>query len=171
MDCSTTPCPPSPGVCPSSCPLNQWCYPTISSSAALFSFCLQSFSASGFFPMSQMFTSHGQSIGASASASVLPTDSQESSPAPQFFSAQPSLWSNSHIHTWLKKTYITLTIQIFVGKVMSLLLICCLGLSLLSFQGANIFNFMAAVTVHSDFGGKESTCQCRGRRQQRMVVR
>ena len=66
------PCPsPSPGVCSSSCPLNQWCYLTVSSSAPLFSH-LQSFPASGSFPMSQLFTSVGQSIGASASASVLP---------------------------------------------------------------------------------------------------
>ena len=66
------PCPsPSPGVCSSSCPLNQWCYLTVSSSAPLFSH-LQSFPASGSFPMSQLFTSVGQSIGASASVSVLP---------------------------------------------------------------------------------------------------
>ena len=61
------PCPsPSPRVCPSSCPLNRWCHPTISSSVALFS-CLQSFPSSGSFPMNQLFTSGGQSIGASAS--------------------------------------------------------------------------------------------------------
>ena len=59
---------PSPWVCSSSCPLKWWCHPTISSSAALFSFCLQSFPASGSFPMSWLFTSGGQSIGASASA-------------------------------------------------------------------------------------------------------
>ena len=70
-------CPsPSPRVCPSSCPLNQWCHPTISSSVALFSFCLQSFPASGSFPMSQQFTSGGQSIGAPATASVLPMNIQ-----------------------------------------------------------------------------------------------
>ena len=63
---------PSPGVCPSSCPLNQWFHPTISSSVTLFSFCLQSFPLSESFPMSQLFTSGGQSIGVSASASVLP---------------------------------------------------------------------------------------------------
>ena len=56
----------APGVCPSSYPLNQWCHPTISSSVALFSFCLQSFPASGSFPMSRLFASGGQSIGASA---------------------------------------------------------------------------------------------------------
>ena len=55
---------PSPGVCSDSCPLSWWCYPTISISAALFSFCLQSFLASGSFPMSWLFASGGQSIGA-----------------------------------------------------------------------------------------------------------
>ena len=61
----------SPGVCSNSCPLSQWCHPTILSPAALFSFCLQSFPASTSFPMSQLFASGDQSIGASASASVL----------------------------------------------------------------------------------------------------
>ena len=71
------PCPPlSPRVCSDSCSLSQWCYLTISSFAALFSFCLQSFLASGSFPMSRLFTSDGQSIGASASASVLPMNSR-----------------------------------------------------------------------------------------------
>ena len=70
--------PLSPGVCSNSCPLSQWCCLTISSSAALVSFCLQSFPASGSFPTSQVFTSGGQSSGAwaSASASVLPMNSQ-----------------------------------------------------------------------------------------------
>ena len=67
------PCPsPTPGACSNSCPLSWWCHPTISSSVALFSSCLQSFPASGSFPMSQFFASGGQSIGVSASASVLP---------------------------------------------------------------------------------------------------
>ena len=70
------PCPSlSPRICPSSCSLNQWCHPTISSSVALFS-CLQSFPASRSFPVSQLFASGGQSIGASASASVLPMNIQ-----------------------------------------------------------------------------------------------
>ena len=71
-------CPsPPPGVCPSSCPLNQWCHPTISSSIALFwTFCLQSYPASGSFPRSQLFASDGQNIGASASAQVLPKSIQ-----------------------------------------------------------------------------------------------
>ena len=66
----------SPGVCPSSCPMNWWSHPTISSSVTLFSFCLQSSPASGSFPMSQLFTSGGQSTGASASALVLPKSIQ-----------------------------------------------------------------------------------------------
>ena len=67
------PCPSlSPGVCSNSCPLSWWCHPTISSSPALFCFCLQSCPASGSFLMSRLFASGGQSIGASASASVLP---------------------------------------------------------------------------------------------------
>ena len=96
-------CPlPFPKVCPSSCPLYQWCHSAISSSDALFSFCLQSFLASGTFPMSQLFALDDQNTGVSASASVLlmsiqvdfpynwlvwspccPTDSQESTSAPQ----------------------------------------------------------------------------------------
>ena len=67
--------PPSPGVCPNSCPLSQWCHPTISSSVVPFSSCLQSFPASGSFLMSQLFASGGQSIG--ASTSVLPMNIQD----------------------------------------------------------------------------------------------
>ena len=64
------PCPsPSPGACSNSCPLSQWCQPTISSSVAPFSSCLQSLPVSGSLPMSQFFASGGQNIGASASAS------------------------------------------------------------------------------------------------------
>ena len=67
------PCPsPAPGVYPNSCPLSRWCHPTISSSVVPFSSCLQSFPAPGSFPMSQLFASGGQSIGVSASTSVLP---------------------------------------------------------------------------------------------------
>ena len=114
---------PSPGACSNSCPLNQWCHTTISSSIGPFSSCLQSFPASGSFPMSQLFTSGSQSIG--ASASILPMNIQDWFPLEltgwislqskglsrvfssttvqkhQFFSTQPSLWSNSHIHMWL----------------------------------------------------------------------
>ena len=71
-------CPsPSPGVCSNSGPLSRWCHPIISSSVVPFSFCLQSFPASGSFPMSQFFTSGGQSIEVSASALVLPKNIQD----------------------------------------------------------------------------------------------
>ena len=106
------PCPsPTPRVHPKPCPLSQWCHPTISSSVIPFS-CPQSFPASGSFQMSQLFASGGQSIGVSASASVLPMniqdwfplglmvgspcsprDSQESSPTPQFKSINSSALS------------------------------------------------------------------------------
>ena len=68
---------PSPGAWSNSCPWTQWCHPTISSSVISFSSCLQSFPASGSFLMSCLFTPGGQSIGASASASVLPMNSQD----------------------------------------------------------------------------------------------
>ena len=67
----------SPAVCLNSCPLSQWCYLTISSSAAPFFFCLQSFPASGSFPVSRLFASGDQNSGASASASVLPMNIQD----------------------------------------------------------------------------------------------
>ena len=116
---------PTPTACSNSCPSSQWCQPTISSSVAPFSSHLQSFSASGSFPMIQFFTSGSQSIGVLALASVLPMnaqdwfplgwtcwifcsprDSQESSPTPQFKSINSSALSflykfSSHIHTWL----------------------------------------------------------------------
>ena len=68
---------PTPRDCSNSCPLSQWCHPTISSSVVPFSSCLQSFPASGSFLMSQFFPSGGQSIGASALASVLPMNIQD----------------------------------------------------------------------------------------------
>ena len=75
------PCPlPTPGVYSDSCPSSQWCHPTISSSVVPFSSCPQSFPASGSFQMSQLFTSGDQSIGVSASTSVLPMNTQDSSP-------------------------------------------------------------------------------------------
>ena len=110
---SRPPCPsPTPRVYSNSCPLNCWCHPTISCSVIPFFFRLQSFSASGSFQMSQVFASGGQSIGVSASTSVLPMniqdwfhlgwtggypcrprDSQESSPTPQFKSINSSALS------------------------------------------------------------------------------
>ena len=75
---SRPPCPsPSLRVCPSSCPLHRWCNQTISSSDALFSFCLQSFPASGTFPMSHLFTSDDKNTRASISASVFPVSIQD----------------------------------------------------------------------------------------------
>ena len=72
------PCPsPSPSACSNSCPLSQWCHPTMFSSFIPFCSYLQSFLESGSFPMSQFFPSGGQSIGVSASASVLPTNIQD----------------------------------------------------------------------------------------------
>ena len=72
------PCPsPTPRVHPNSCPSSRWCHPAISSSVVPFSSCPQSLPASGSFPMSQLFTWSGQSIGVSASASVLPMDTQD----------------------------------------------------------------------------------------------
>ena len=68
---------PTPRACSSSCSLSQWCHPAISSSAIPFSSCLQSFPASGSFPRSQFFASGGQSIGVSASASVLPVNTRD----------------------------------------------------------------------------------------------
>ena len=106
------------------CPSSRWCHPAISSSVVPFSSCPQSLPASGSFPMSQLFVSGGQSIGVSVSASVLPMNTQDWSPLGwtgwislqsmglsrvfsnttvqkhQFFGAQLSSQSNSHIHTW-----------------------------------------------------------------------
>jgi len=83
MDCSMPgfSCPsPTPGACSNSCPSSQWCHPTISSSVIPSSSCLQSFPSSGSFPMSQFFGSDSQSIEASAPASVLPMNTQDSFP-------------------------------------------------------------------------------------------
>ena len=112
------------GVYSNSCPSSWWCHPTISSSVVPFSSCPQSLPASGSFPVSQLFTRGGQSIGLSASASVLPMNTQDWSPwgwtgwislqskglsrvffnttvqKHQFFGTQLSSQSNSHILTW-----------------------------------------------------------------------
>ena len=85
VDCSMPGSPSSiTGVCLNSCPLSQWCYLSVSSSAAPF-FCLQSFPESGSFPMSWLFASGGQIIGASAATSVLPMNTQDWSPLSQRF--------------------------------------------------------------------------------------
>ena len=147
------PCPsPMPSACSNSCPSNRWCHPFISSSVIPFFSCLQSFPAPESFPMSQFFASGGQSIGASTSASVLPVNIQDWFPLRltglislqskglsrvfsnttvqkhQVFGAQLSLYSISHPYMTTGKT-IALNRWTFVGKVMSLLFICCLGWS------------------------------------------
>ena len=119
------PCPsPTPGAHSNSCLSSRWCHPAISSSIVPFSSCPQSLSASKSFPVSQLFAWGAQSIGVSASASLLPMNTQDWSPLGwtgwislqskglsrvffnttvpkhQFFGAQPSSQSNSHIHTW-----------------------------------------------------------------------
>ena len=120
------PCPsPTPRVYSDSCPSSRWYHPAISSSVIPFSSCPQYFPASESFPMSQLFPWSGQSIRVPALASVLPKNTQDWSPLEwtgwiflqckefsrvfsrttvqkhKFFCAQPSLWSNSHICTWL----------------------------------------------------------------------
>ena len=154
MDCRV-PCPSRTSrACSNSRPLSQWCHPTISSSVVPFSSCLQSFPASGSFPMSQLFASGGQSNGASVSASVLSSNDYSGlfSFRIGWFDVQGTLRSLlqhhsskasvfqcvafvhtksvqlSHPHMTIGKT-IALIIRSFVGKVMSLLLIHCLGLS------------------------------------------
>ena len=115
---------PAPRVHPNPCPSTWWCHPAISSSVVPFSSCPQSLPASGSFPMSQLFTWGGQSNGVSASASVLPMNTQDWSPLGwtgwislqskglsgifsnttgqkhKFFGAQLFSQSNSHIYTW-----------------------------------------------------------------------
>ena len=81
LHCTRPPCPwPAPRVYPNPCPSSRWCHPTISSSVVPFSSCPQSVPASWSFPMSQLFTSGGQSIEVSASTSVLPVNTQDWSP-------------------------------------------------------------------------------------------
>ena len=103
----------APGVCSNSCPLSLWCHPTISSSVAPFSSCPQSFPTSGSFPVNQVTKScFGFSICPSNDYSglisfridwfdLLAVFSDTTVRRHQFFGTQPSLWSNSHIHTWL----------------------------------------------------------------------
>ena len=90
---------PTPGACSDSCPWRQWCYPTISSSVVPFSSCLQSFPASGSFPRSQLFVSGGQSIGVSASVSVLLVNIQDWFPLglTGWISLSPRDYSNTSV--------------------------------------------------------------------------
>ena len=139
------PCPsPSPGACLNSWPLNWWCHPTISSSVIPFSSCPQSLLASGSFPMSQLFTSGGQSIRALASASVLPVNIQDWFCRIDWFDLlavqgtlknllqhhslkAAILWCSAFLIVQFSHSYMTpgkttaLMRQTFAGKVMSLL--------------------------------------------------
>ena len=154
--------PPSPGACSNSCPSSQWCHPTISSSVIPFSSCPQSFPASGSFPVSQFFASGGQSIGASASASVLPMTIQDWFPLdglvclPEVQGTLKSLLQHhsskesilqcsaffivelSHPYMTTGKT-ISLTRWTFVGKVMSLLFNFLSMLVIAFFQETSVF--------------------------------
>ena len=95
------PCPsPTPGVHPNPCPLSEWWHPTISSSVVPFSSCLQSFPASGPFQMSQLFALGGQSIGVSASTSVLPVNTQDWSPVGWTGWISRNTGSNRQIWPW-----------------------------------------------------------------------
>ena len=142
------PCPsPTPGAYSNSYPLSPWCCPTISSSVVPFSSHLQSFPVSGSFPMSKFFTSDGQSIGVSASVSVLPMNIQDWFPLGwtkvqgtlksllQHHSSKASiLWHSTFLIVQLSHPYMTtgktvaLTRWTFVGEVICFL-ICCLGWS------------------------------------------
>ena len=143
----------TPSACSNSCPLSQWCHPIISPSVIPFSSCLQSFPASGSFQMSQFFTSGGQSIGVSASASVFPMKIQGlisfridwfdileaqvilKSLLQHHSSKASILWHSPFFIVQLSHPYMTtgktiaLTRWTFVGKVMSCFLISCLGWS------------------------------------------
>ena len=161
---------------------------TISSSVVPFSFCLQSFPASRSFPMSQFFISSSQIIGASVPSSILPMNIQgwfslgltgwislRSKGLPrifsnttvqkhQFFGAQSSLWSNSHIDTWLLGKNIALTIWTFVSKVMSLLFNLLSRFVIASLPRSKrllISRLLSNFTIHSDFGAQEKKfCHC-----------
>ena len=183
------PCPsPTPGVYPNPRPLSGWCHPTISTSVVPFSSHPQSFPASESFPMSQLFSSGGQRIGVSASASVFPLNfqgwfplgwtgwisllskglSRVSSNTTVQTHQSSILWRSaffmvqlSHPYTTTGKT-IALTIQtFFVGKVMPLLfnMLCSFAITFLPWS--KYLNFTVAVTVHSEFWVKENkVCHC-----------
>ena len=160
---------PSPSLAISQrCSLHWWCYPTISSAVILFSFCLQSFPASGSFPMSRLFASGGQSIW-SSSFSLSPSNeysglisfridwfdlfvAQGTLKSLQHHSSKASvLWCSAFFIVQLSHPYVTtgktiaLTTPTFVGKnhvrILKCFLVSCLGLSWLFFQGASIFKF------------------------------
>ena len=104
---------PTPGACSNSCPSSQWCHPNISSSVIPFSSCLQSFPASGSFQMSQFITSDGQSVWASASASVLPVNIQNWFPLDPIIACEILF-----VHGFVISVWIQFTITIFIQWVL-----------------------------------------------------
>ena len=168
-----------------SCPLNQWYCPTISSSVTLFSFCLQSFPASGSFPMSQLFSPGSQSIGVSASASVLPVniqgwfplgwtgliscsprDSQESFPAPKFKRINSLVLSFLYgqalttVHGCCKDHSLDDSDLCWQSDVSAFLHIVWLCHNFPTKKQVS-FNSMAAVTIFSNFRAQEEEiCHC-----------
>ena len=158
------PCPsPTAGVYPDPCPVSRWCHPTMSSSVGPFYSHLQSFPASGSFPMSQFFTSGGQNIGASASASVLPMNIQGWFPLGltglisllskglsriflKHHSSKASvLWFSALFTVQLSHPYMTTgkTIALTIGTLSAKWCLCflihCLSLLWLFFQGGSDF--------------------------------
>ena len=183
---SRPPCPsPTPRFYPNSCPLSRWCHPTISSSVILFSSCLQTFPALGSFPMSQLFTSGGQSIGVSASTSVFPMNTQDWSPLgwtgwislpskglSRVFSIitvqkHHFFWHSAFYMVQLSHPYMStgkitdLTRQTFLGNVRALLF-NMLSTFVIAFLWRNkCLNFMPEVTICSDFRTqKNKVCHC-----------
>ena len=185
---ASPPCPsPTPRVFSNSCPLSQWCHPTISSAVVPFSSCLQSFPASESFQISQLFVSGSQILGVSASTSVLPMNIQDWFPLGwtdwislqsmgllrvfsnttvqkhQFFQHSAYFMVQlSHPYMTTGKT-IALTRRTFVGKIMSPLFNMLSRLVIHSFSSKEqvSFNFMAAVTICSDFGAPQNkVCHC-----------
>ena len=180
------PCPsPSPRACSNTCPFSQWCHSTILSSVILFSSCLQSFPESWYFPMSQFFASGGQSIGASALASVLSMNILLISFRIDWFdllavqgtlksllqhhSSETSvLWHSVFFMVQLSHPYLTtgktiaLTRWTFFSKVMPQLFNT---LSRFITKEHASFNFMAAVTICSNSGAQENkVCHCLDRK-------
>ena len=172
------PCPlPTPGVYPNSLPLSWWCHPTTSPSVVPLSSCPQYFPASGSFQMSQLFTLGGQNTGVSASTSALPMNTQDwslgwtgwislqskgLSSLLQHPSSKASIfWHSAFFTVQLSHPYMTtgknivLTRWTFVDKVMPPFFKMLSRLVITFLQGES-FNFMAAITICSDFGAQKN---------------
>ena len=167
----------SPGVCSTSCPLSQWCHPTISSSVTPFSSCLQSLPASGSFLMSQLFASGGQSLELQIRPSNeysglisfridwfnLAVQGTLKSLLQHHNSNASILWCSAFFMIQLSHPYMTtrktvaLTVRTFVGKVMSLLfnMLSRLVIAFLPRSKCLLISSLQLLTVHSDFGAKK----------------